>query len=95
MVLNVEIPNLMSVRAIAILVGISFIASKLLMLVHFAANLQELPSERDSPESLRAKLDETRISVPIPSTDGKFGKPAATNESNPFGFAETDETHFW
>lgn len=66
-VLNVEIPKLMS----------------------------ELPSEKDSPESLRAKLNEARISVPVPSTDGKFGKPASTNESNPFGFAETDETHFW
>jgi hypothetical protein len=41
-------------------------------------------------------MNETRISVPIPSTEGKFGKPtSATNESNPFGFAETDETHFW
>ena len=37
----------------------------------------------------------SNISVPIPSTDGKFGKKAASNESNPFGFAESDETHFW
>lgn len=56
-----------------------------------------LPSEKDSPESLRAKMNDepSSVSVPIPSTEGKFGKMAVSNESNPFGFAESDETHFW
>lgn len=31
----------------------------------------------------------------IPTTDGKFGKRDTANESNPFGFAESDESHYW
>jgi Domain of unknown function (DUF5600) len=94
-VLNVEIPKLMSVRT-----SFYFPLCLLRVCVANATDvtfypLQELPSEKDSPESLRAKMNEAHISVPIPSTGGKFGKAAATNESNPFGFAESDESHFW
>lgn len=57
--------------------------------------LQELPSEKDSPESLRSKLGENvQHSVPIPTTGNKFGKKDGENQSNPFGFAETDETYW-
>lgn len=41
-------------------------------------------------------MDEpSSVPVPIPTTDGKFGKKQAINESNPFGFDESDETHYW
>lgn len=57
---------------------------------------QQLPSERDSPESLRAKMnDVAQADVPVPTTAGKFGRKEGTNESNPFGFDESDVTHYW
>jgi hypothetical protein len=90
MVLNVEIPKLMSVRFV-----LKYFEAININFLIFFCHYQELPSEKDSPESLRIKMNEARISVPIPSTDGKYGKPASTNESNPFGFAESDESHYW
>jgi hypothetical protein len=55
---------------------------------------QELPSERDSPESLREKMSGSSLAtVPIPTTEGKFGPKPSVN--NPFGFDESDEEHFW
>jgi len=35
------------------------------------------------------------ISVPIPTTAGKFGKKDSKNEGNPFGFDETDVENYW
>jgi hypothetical protein len=55
---------------------------------------QELPSERDDPESLRAKMaGASSASVPIPTTEGKFGAKPPVN--NPFGPDESDEVHYW
>lgn len=60
------------------------------------ALMAELPSERDTPETLRAKMSDTsNVTVPIPTNAEKFGKKEVTNAANPFGFDETDETHFW
>ena len=39
--------------------------------------------------------DVAQAAVPVPTTAGKFGKKEGTNESNPFGFDESDETHYW
>lgn len=61
--------------------------------------MELLPSERDSPETLRAKMAATSISgnsapVPLPIRNEKFGR-APDNASNPFGFDETDKDHYW
>merc|ERR1712226_717156 len=63
-----------------------------------------LPSEQDSPESLKAKMAASSIGyngggpVPLPtivSRNGKFGKKPGQNKSNPFGFTEEDTEDFW
>lgn len=60
---------------------------------HLPRLMEELPSERDSPETLRVKLGEAAGSVPVPTRAGKFGK-SSVNSANPFGAAEnTDE--YW
>jgi len=62
------------------------------------ALMELLPSERDDPDTLRAKMESTPVEdtvVPIPTQNAKFGKKAAVNESNPFGFDEADEDHYW
>ena len=62
--------------------------------------MEELPSERDTPEMLRAKMGggaaggRNAVNVPIPKTGNKYGK-ADQYESNPFGYAQDDQTHFW
>ena len=62
--------------------------------------MKELPSERDSPETLRAKMGTISggsagmANVPIPKTAGKYGKKE-TMESNPFGYSQDDEAHYW
>jgi Domain of unknown function (DUF5600) len=103
-VLNIEIPKLMAVRCLLQTVEApldkrivhTLARSLCIVVVCFFLYRQELPSERDSPESLRVKMNEdSNISVPIPSTDGKFGKKDHANESNPFGFEESNETHYW
>jgi GTPase SAR1 family protein len=64
------------------------------------ALMEELPSERDSPETLRAKMGTASggsagmANVPIPKTHNKFGKQDRY-ESNPFGFSADDEDHYW
>jgi hypothetical protein len=59
--------------------------------------LQQLPSEKDSPETLKAKMgDRNEIAnVPVPTTATKFGKKEATIENNPFGYGAEDEDHYW
>jgi len=62
--------------------------------------MEQLPSAKDSPETLRAKMDAQDASasnayVPIPTRAGKFGKKATEGESNPFGYDEADEDHYW
>jgi hypothetical protein len=57
-----------------------------------------LPSEKDSPDTLRAKLGvggKGIANVPMPTASGKFGRKEESLESNPFGFAEEDEDRFW
>ena len=60
--------------------------------------MEMLPSERDTPASLQAKLsgeDPSRMDVALPSTKDKFGKGKDDYNANPFGFAEDDEEHYW
>mmetsp|Transcript_1082 Transcript_1082/g.2543 ORF Transcript_1082/g.2543 Transcript_1082/m.2543 type:complete len:574 (-) Transcript_1082:103-1824(-) len=63
--------------------------------------MEELPSEKDSPETLRAKMGTAsggsrgNAEVPLPKTANKFGKKADTHESNPFGYAQDDTDHYW
>lgn len=63
---------------------------------HIPRLMEELPSEKDTPETLRAKMgeDASVSDVPVPTRGNKFGKtdPGA---SNPFGFAEEDQDNYW
>ncbi|KAI2489787.1 hypothetical protein MHU86_24809 [Fragilaria crotonensis] len=61
--------------------------------------MELLPSEKDSPATLKAKLAASSISgsnanVPLPTRNDKFGKKA-DNASNPFGFDEADTDNYW
>lgn len=59
--------------------------------------MEMLPSEKDTPESLRAKGGAAKASstnVPMPSRAEKFGKKD-TNEANPFGVGADDEDNYW
>lgn len=58
--------------------------------------MEELPSERDSPETLRAKMgsNPSAAAVPIPNTGNKYGK-VDQYESNPFGYSQDDQAHYW
>ncbi len=61
--------------------------------------MEELPSERDTPEMLRQKMGELNINnpdamnVPVPTRSDKFGKQDQGG-ANPFGHAET-EVNYW
>lgn len=60
--------------------------------------MELLPSERDTPETLKAKMatvNESTADVPLPTRGDKFGKSEKQNESNPFGFAEDDTDNYW
>lgn len=63
---------------------------------HLPRLMEELPSEKDTPETLRAKLGEVSGSdVPLPTRGAKFGKADAdTAASNPFGASE-DADEYW
>ena len=59
--------------------------------------MEELPSEKDTPETLRAKLvdaEAANVNVPVPTRGDKFGK-RNPGSSNPFGFSEEDEDNYW
>lgn len=61
--------------------------------------MEELPSERDSPETLRAKMGgavgpSKNMPMPIPKTGNKYGK-VDQYESNPFGYSQDDADHYW
>lgn len=59
--------------------------------------MELLPSEKDSPDTLRAKMDSgatASVSVPVPTRASKFGKEDEYN-ANPFGYAEQDADHYW
>lgn len=58
--------------------------------------MEELPSEKDSPETLREKTRGDNIpSVPIPTTASKFGKADDSYSANPFGYDQNDEDRYW
>ncbi len=62
--------------------------------------MEELPSERDTPEILRQKMGATTINpdaqnVPVPSRADKFGKRMNENSANPFGFGSDNEDNYW
>ena len=62
--------------------------------------MEELPSERDTPEMLRKKMGDMNITnpaalnVPVPTRSEKFGK-ADVGGSNPFGYSEDVEDKYW
>jgi len=63
--------------------------------------MEELPSEKDTPETLRAKMGAVAITnpnsanVPVPTRAGKFGKGKEEEGSNPFGYSATNEDQYW
>jgi len=62
--------------------------------------MEELPSEKDTPETLRHKmggavLNPNSISVPMPTRTEKFGKKDIDGASNPFGYGQEDEDNYW
>ena len=59
------------------------------------ALMEQLPSERDTPEMLRAKGAGGMVNVPVPTTAAKFGKKPDASESNPFGYSQDDAAHYW
>ncbi|GAX23307.1 EH domain-containing protein 3 [Fistulifera solaris] len=56
--------------------------------------MSQLPSERDSPETLCNKMTSPE-NMPIPKAAGKFGKKDDHYEGNPFGYDETDQERYW
>jgi GTPase SAR1 family protein len=63
--------------------------------------MEELPSERDTPDVLRKKMGDVSLSnpnsnnVPVPTRASKFGKGAEENAANPFGYSEKNEGNYW
>lgn len=58
--------------------------------------MAELPSEKDSPDTLRSKMGNAdTLQMPIPKAAGKFGKKDADYDGNPFGYDEADQDHYW
>jgi len=62
--------------------------------------MEELPSEKDTPETLRQKLgaasvNPSSVNMPIPSGANKFGKSNDGYEANPFGFEQSNEEMYW
>lgn len=62
--------------------------------------MEELPSEKDTPDVLRQKMGSATINpnaanVPIPMRADKFGKKADDNAANPFGFGSENEDNYW
>jgi GTPase SAR1 family protein len=57
--------------------------------------MEELPSEKDSPETLRAKMGgaSSSTNIPIPKTAAKYGK-REDYKSNPFGPSQ-DNNQYW
>lgn len=61
--------------------------------------MEELPSERDTPETLRKKMGAMNVrnpnasTVPVPISAAKFGK--REDNANPFGFAAEDSDNYW
>merc|ERR1711957_558068 len=62
------------------------------------ALMEELPSERDTPETLRAKMGGGASrgvpNIPVPKTAAKYGKQEQF-KSNPFGPDSEDKDNYW
>ena len=64
---------------------------------HLPKLMEELPSEKDTPETLRAKLGDNDANsevVPLPTRGAKFGREEPSAASNPFGLSE-QEDDYW
>eukprot|EP00559_Dactyliosolen_fragilissimus_P007204 CAMPEP_0184863682 /NCGR_PEP_ID=MMETSP0580-20130426/12150_1 /TAXON_ID=1118495 /ORGANISM="Dactyliosolen fragilissimus" /LENGTH=588 /DNA_ID=CAMNT_0027362151 /DNA_START=346 /DNA_END=2112 /DNA_ORIENTATION=+ len=62
--------------------------------------MEELPSERDTPETLLKKMGKSSATgnvynVPVPLRSDKFGKKEDENAANPFGFGADNEDQYW
>merc|ERR1711862_567487 len=62
--------------------------------------MEELPSEKDTPDTLKAKMGESygdpqRINVPMPTRAEKFGKGKNEAVFNPFGVGQDDTDNYW
>lgn len=61
--------------------------------------MEELPSERDTPETLRKKMgpmnsrNQNASAMPVPVSAAKFGR--REDNSNPFGFSAEDADNYW
>lgn len=62
--------------------------------------MEDLPSEKDTPEILRRKMGNTNVvnpngaNVPVPNRGDKFGNQADEDAANPFGHAVEDEDYW-
>lgn len=63
--------------------------------------MEQLPSEKDTPEILRQKMGSMNVSnpnganVPVPLRADKFGKKVESSSANPFGYAADNEESYW
>jgi len=62
--------------------------------------MEDLPSEKDTPEVLRMKMGQANLNnpdamnVPVPTRNAKFGK-VDEGAANPFGYSEDQEDKYW
>lgn len=62
--------------------------------------MEQLPSERDTPDILRQKMGSSgaknpdAANVPVPKRSDKFGKKQDTG-ANPFGYTAENESEYW
>jgi len=63
--------------------------------------MEQLPSEKDTPDILRQKMGSVNLlnpnaaNVPVPSRSDKFGKKLDEGAANPFGHAQQEEDKYW
>merc|ERR1712038_898756 len=62
--------------------------------------MEELPFERDTPETLKQKMGAATINpniknVPVPTRADKFGRNLEEGGANPFGYSEDNEDNYW
>eukprot|EP00555_Chaetoceros_dichaeta_P011371 CAMPEP_0198257518 /NCGR_PEP_ID=MMETSP1447-20131203/7175_1 /TAXON_ID=420782 /ORGANISM="Chaetoceros dichaeta, Strain CCMP1751" /LENGTH=576 /DNA_ID=CAMNT_0043944437 /DNA_START=107 /DNA_END=1837 /DNA_ORIENTATION=- len=63
--------------------------------------MEDLPSEKDTPEILRQKMGTATVknpdsaNVPVPNRADKFGRKTDMDAANPFGYGQEDEGNYW
>jgi len=63
--------------------------------------MEDLPSEKDTPEILRQKMGTENVvnpdaaNVPVPNRADKFGRRSDEDAANPFGYGQEDEGNYW